>query len=1097
MSSYLWKYYLQDDVDRFRHLLETATYNLKTPGQKAGGGPQNIGSGAIVGSPGALSTSPTLTTKSGRKSSGWGQAGTPQGGPSTVTLTRADINWRDGNGLTILHHAASSTSENAVDFAQALIDHPLTDLYLQDQENGWTALHRAFYFGNVTIARTILERDAEDALSGQGGAHHAVGLIKIKDKEGHGPLDLYSATIKDRTLRPDVEGHRRSGSDAGSVDERHPGDYDEDDEDGRWRSHIETADISGDEVLTFGSNRNNTLGFGNEDDRQFPERVKLRRPDHLLQRFYREHQMQHEKTWAPFDPSVSEHSRPSRIPKLPVESMPWTAKSRPLVIQDVHMSKLHTAVLTTDPESNLYMCGHGPGGRLGTGDERTRFNLVCIEGGALAGKKIATVALGQNHSLALSDEGEIFSWGNNGYGQLGYTLPNASLKDEDPVQTLPVQIFGPLKRELVIGVAASRIHSVAHTSSSIYTFGKNEGQLGIMDSDARSLDMQIVPRKVAASRFQYPIQSVSAIDKATICLLENHDVWVFANYGYVKVQFPLDGFSNYFLKQSFFVTKYDNTANHISKITSGGDTICALSSSGEVYTLSVSQHAGQSTSSTTNPAKIRDAISQPHRIWSLKKNNMAARDVGVDADGSIILTTEEGSVWKRSRRAKIKDASASGGDYKPKDYKFSRISGLTRVIAVRASAYGAYAAVRRDCNVTKTQVVVEDQTLWQDIFPLLCFNDLRDAEEVPDSESEEPELRFWQGRKKPDELALLKRHLLESKDVEKDLEKHLRQDAADDFADYDVVLGTTVSEIRIPVHHFVLAGRSRVLRQGFHELRQGGNMWPELFAVPDLFVCERGPQGKPLLMFQGIDILALVNFVLYCYTDNVVDYWHYTRRSPQNAFRYRQIRTELMKIASKLDLHHLEPAVRQMIETTHALNMDLDVAVKDPSFFENGDIRVQLADQDILVHRALICQRCPFFEGLFMGRAGGRWLEERIGQLSDASEAVAVDLKHIESRIFRMVLRYIYADTGEELFDGIVSTDLDEFLDVVMEVMSVANELMLDRLSQVCQKVVGRYVNVRNVCGLLNAIAPSSVTEFKDAALEYLCLSLEAMLQGG
>lgn len=40
-------------------------------------------------------------------------------------------------------------------------------------------------------------------------------------------------------------------------------------------------------------------------------------------------------------------------------------------------------------------------------------------------------------------------------------------------------------------------------------------------------------------------------------------------------------------------------------------------------------------------------------------------------------------------------------------------------------------------------------------------------------------------------------------------------------------------------------------------------------------------------------------------------------------------------------------------------------------------------------------------------------------------------------------------------------------------------------------------VTARNVCGLLNAIAPSSVTEFKDASLEYMCLSLEAMLQGG
>lgn len=38
-------------------------------------------------------------------------------------------------------------------------------------------------------------------------------------------------------------------------------------------------------------------------------------------------------------------------------------------------------------------------------------------------------------------------------------------------------------------------------------------------------------------------------------------------------------------------------------------------------------------------------------------------------------------------------------------------------------------------------------------------------------------------------------------------------------------------------------------------------------------------------------------------------------------------------------------------------------------------------------------------------------------------------------------------------------------------------------------------VNTRNVCHLLNAVAPCTVTEFKDAALEYICLNLEVMLE--
>lgn len=1054
MSSYLWKYYLEDDVERFRHLLETAGYNVKGHTQKGGGAGQITGGGAVVGSPATMGTSPTITSKS-RKASGFGQSGTPLTNHGATTLTRADLNWRDNSGLTILHHTASSIAEDAMEFAQALIDHPLTDLYLQDLENGWTALHRAFYFGNITIARAILERDAENALGhgGTGIVQRNVGLIKIKDREGHGPLDLYAATIKDRTLRPESEGRPRAGSIAGSEDERNGVDHTGgDEEEERRGSLIATHNIGGDELYTFGSNRNITLGFGNEDDRQFPERIALKRPEHLLQRFYREYLEDYEKTWGPFDQSVLEGPRSNLANSLPVDSIPWAIRSKPIIIQDVHMSKLHTVVLTTDPESNLYMCGHGPGGRLGTGDERTRFNLVCIEGGALTGKKVATVALGQNHSLALSEEGEIFSWGNNGFGQLGYALPKTSRDDEDPIQTSPRQIFGPLKRELVIGVAASRIHSVAHTSSSLYTFGKNEGQLGIVDSDARSLETQVIPRKVAASLFSHAISSVSAADKATICLLENHDVWVFANYGYTKVQFPLNGFSNHFLKQSFLLTKYDTTANHICKVTSGGDTICALSSSGEIYTLSVSQRPDmqQSSASTTNPSKIKGALSPPQRIWSLKTNNMAARDVGVDADGSIILSTEEGSVWKRSRRAKMKDTAVVGTtEYKPKDYKFSRISGLTRVTAVRASAYGSYAAVRKDCDVTRTQTAVEDQTLWEDMFALLSFNELQGEEAVEDSETEEPAPRFWQSRKTPDGLALLRKHLLESKDPEQDLDQLLKGEST---AGYDVLVGSTISDIRIPAHQLVLAGRSRVLRQGLNQLRKGGD-----FTVPELLSGAIDCQGTITLLFQGLDVLTLLNFVLYCYVDSVVDYWHYIRQSPKNAFRYRQIRTELMRMASKLDLHHLEPAVRQMVEPSRTLNMDLDIALKDHLLLANGDIKVQLADEDVLVHRALVCQRCPFFEGLFMGRAGGRWLEERLGQLNQPSEAVAVDLKHIESRVFQIVLRHIYADTGEELFDDIISADVDEFLDVVMEVMSVANELMLDRLSQICQKVVGRY----------------------------------------
>jgi alpha-tubulin suppressor-like RCC1 family protein len=1062
MSVHLWKAFFEDDSDAFARYLETAIYNARSHGARAG---PSHGVGTVIGSPDFVSSSGGSTKH--RKGN---TPRTPAGGG--FVLSKADINWRDPVGLTLLHHIASSTSSHAAAFATSLIEHPLLDIYIQDLENGWTALHRALYFGNITIARLILERDSGHAF---GRANSVNRLVTIKDKEGLGPLDLYAATIKDRTLRPDRYGNHRSNSI--ESDEDLPAN------DGSGTlNKIQCLEIGGDQLFSLGSGNNNNLGLGDQDDRAFPERVNLRRPEYLLRRFYQEHLERQDQKWQLHDSQY--HRNPVDIPGMWVDDIPWVIRSRPLVVRDFFMSKLHSAVLTTDPDANLYVCGHGQGGRLGVGDERTRFHFVCVDGGALANKSVATVALGQNHTLALSDEGEVFSWGNNAHGQLGYGLPRTP-GDEDPISIVPRQIFGPLKRETVTGIAASRLHSVVHTLTSLFTFGKNEGQLGIIDSDARSLQSQVTPRKVAASLFVAPISAVAAIDRATVCLLDNHDVWVFANYGYAKIQFPLEGFSNTFLKQSFLVTTYDSTPNRIVKVTAEGETICALTSRGEVFTVTISQRAdNQASVSTTNPAKIRSAISQPQRIWSPKKGNMAARDVGLDIDGSIILSTEEGSVWRRTKRAKIKDASAAGSmEYRPKDYKFSRIPGLTRVLAVRASGYGGYQALRSDCDVLKTQIVVEDPTLWNDLFPLLSLGGISNGLSTPDADDSRP--RFWQTEKRPSNISILRKAVLGSVNIDADLE-HLFEQVDSTEAKFDTTLATSTSAVRIPVHRFMLTARSRVLRRELGDLTGS-----EPLTIAEVAEAQFDDHGRLVLTFPGVDALTLLNLALYVYTDQVIDVWNFIRSAPKMAYAYRQVRAELMKISNKLQLTRLEPAIRQMVEPRPCLDMDFEVAFKDPDFFHGADILIELEDDEVKVHSALVCARCPFFEGLLMGRARGAWIA---GRAED--DYIRVDLKHVPSATFRLVLRHIYCDTGPELFDDVVSTDVDAFLDTAIDVLGCANELMLDRLSQIAQSVAGQYVNARNVCNLLNAISPSLVHEFKDAALEYLCLNLEAMLQG-
>ena len=1002
----------------------------------------------MAGSPGATLGTPLALSKSAKGSS-WSD----QRAPATittpkslanVTLSRGDVNWRDSHGVTLLHQIASSNSKDASDFAIALLQLSFLDLYVQDEESGWTALHRALYFGNITIARALMDRDIEDSIehSSMGMSHAAGGLIKIKDREGNSPFDVYGASITSRNIRQDASVPFLAGSEDDEDGEMAQGiSGDAGDGDGPSRLVAPRTRIEGDEVFAFGSNKNFTLGFGDEDDRQYPERIFLRRPEHLLRRLYNEFEAQNPQAAA--DAAVRRNSLAQN------RQYPAVVQYRPIVIQDVQLSKLHSAVVTTDPEANLYMCGFGKGGRLGLGDETTRFGFINVDGGALSGKKVVHVALGQNHTTAVSSEGETFTWGSNGFGQLGYALNTSSAVNEEPTQLFPRQVFGSLKREIVVGAAASSTHTVVHTTSSLFTFGKNEGQLGLFDSDARSLAVQNTPRKVAASLFSSSITSVSAIDKATICLLENHDVWVFSNYGYAKIAFPLEAFSNYFLN-SIWGARAEGAENHICKVTSGGDTICAMSSMGDVFTVHVSQkvEASNTTSSTTNPSKIRLALSPPQRVWSLKKGHMAVRDVDVSQDGSIIICTESGSVWRRIKRAKIKDASAAGlAEYKPKDYKFSRVPGLTRIVAVRSNAFGGYAAIRKDSNILKTQIDVESKTLWKDLYPLLPFHGFASE----DSETEDPIPRFWKPSQ-PNDVATIRRAVLTMSDLEENLASYFSGNLGSKASACNARVGTTLSDVRIPIHDFVLAARSECMRQGF------AIFWKEyFFTIPEVVTIEYDSEGKALILFQALDFITVLNIVLYLYTDSVVDVWHHTRHAQSSAFRYRQIRTELMKTASSLEMRRLEQAVRVMTEPPKSMHEDIEEAIRQPHYFENGDVEVELDGKTVKVHSALMCQRCPFFEGLFEGRAAGLWLSSRRQQVKEPEEAIKVDLKHVDPSVFDFVLHHIYADTDEEMFDVVVADDLDAFLDLVMEVMSVANELMLDRLAQCCQRVLGRY----------------------------------------
>ncbi|XP_067358125.1 alsin isoform X2 [Channa argus] len=69
-------------------------------------------------------------------------------------------------------------------------------------------------------------------------------------------------------------------------------------------------------------------------------------------------------------------------------------------------------------QTEVWSWGHGEHGQLGQGDNLARLQPMCIK--SLNNKEVVLVAAGSHHSLALTAQSQVFSWGSNSSGQLGH-----------------------------------------------------------------------------------------------------------------------------------------------------------------------------------------------------------------------------------------------------------------------------------------------------------------------------------------------------------------------------------------------------------------------------------------------------------------------------------------------------------------------------------------------------------------------------------------------------------------------------------------------------------------------------------------------------
>ena len=142
-------------------------------------------------------------------------------------------------------------------------------------------------------------------------------------------------------------------------------------------------------------------------------------------------------------------------------------------IKDASGSRVHSLALTQD--GRVFAWGGNDRGQLGTGDTSPRpFPTEVQMTGALAGVRVKSIIAGEWHSYALTTDGRVLAWGWNVSGQLG--VGNSVASSYVPVQA---GVSGPMAGKKVVALA-TRGHTLALTDDGkLFSWGENPyGQIG-------------------------------------------------------------------------------------------------------------------------------------------------------------------------------------------------------------------------------------------------------------------------------------------------------------------------------------------------------------------------------------------------------------------------------------------------------------------------------------------------------------------------------------------------------------------------------------------------------------------------------------------
>ena len=162
--------------------------------------------------------------------------------------------------------------------------------------------------------------------------------------------------------------------------------------------------------------------------------------------------------------------------------------------------------LALDDQGKVYSWGSNFNGQLGDGTTIKRFTPVEVDtSGVLDGKNIIQISAGGDYSLALDDQGKVYAWGDNFNGQLGdgnleeyYYYGYVEIRGIDSSVPVEVDTSGVLEGKNIVQVSAGGFHSLAlDEDGKVYSWGYNgSGELGDGTDNISNVPVEVVDGNV-------------------------------------------------------------------------------------------------------------------------------------------------------------------------------------------------------------------------------------------------------------------------------------------------------------------------------------------------------------------------------------------------------------------------------------------------------------------------------------------------------------------------------------------------------------------------------------------------------------------------